>query len=252
MQIATESSCQPGACEQVIRRGEYLGSRPDVADIANVMLESGEAPTERLKMARDSLANSFTRPDGTVIDKEALRRKYRHERDKRLRLAGEFGHDLDDPYTPWTEREERGRRARPGQRPARPSRPPPTYALAAREGRTADYRWGPQCDRTTGRLKIPTIYAPPCVPVFSGRGGGSTWNGVSATSINVVYYNPVPIGIPALDNALGTPADRLATARAYVAMLNRIGGLYGRHVNLIPYNATGTSTNSVAAAEPTR
>jgi cyclohexanone monooxygenase len=60
------------------------------------------------------LANSFTRPDGIVIDKEALRRKYREERDKRLRpdgndqyirLAGQFGHYLDDPYTPWTERE---------------------------------------------------------------------------------------------------------------------------------------------------
>ncbi len=60
------------------------------------------------------MANSFTRPDGTVIDKEALRRKYREERDKRLRpdgndqyirLAGQFGHYLDDPYTPWTERE---------------------------------------------------------------------------------------------------------------------------------------------------
>ncbi len=60
------------------------------------------------------MANSFTRPDGTVIDKEALRRKYREERDKRLRpdgndqyirLAGQFGRYLDDPYTPWTERE---------------------------------------------------------------------------------------------------------------------------------------------------
>ena len=60
------------------------------------------------------MANSFTRPDGTLIDKEALRRKYREERDKRLRpdgndqyirLAGQFGHYLDDPYTPWTERE---------------------------------------------------------------------------------------------------------------------------------------------------
>ncbi len=47
------------------------------------------------------------------LDKEALRRKYREERDKRLRpdgndqylrLAGEFGHYQDDPHTPWTER----------------------------------------------------------------------------------------------------------------------------------------------------
>ena len=47
------------------------------------------------------------------IDTGALRRRYAEERDKRLRpdgndqylrLAGEFAHYLDDPYTPWTER----------------------------------------------------------------------------------------------------------------------------------------------------
>jgi cyclohexanone monooxygenase len=46
-------------------------------------------------------------------DKEALRRKYRQERDKRLRpdgndqyvrIAGEFAHFVDDPYTPRIER----------------------------------------------------------------------------------------------------------------------------------------------------
>ncbi|YCK33337.1 flavin-containing monooxygenase [Actinomadura sp. ATCC 39365] len=48
------------------------------------------------------------------MDKEALRRKYLEERDKRLRpdgndqyvrLTGRFAHYLDDPYTPRTERE---------------------------------------------------------------------------------------------------------------------------------------------------
>ncbi len=47
------------------------------------------------------------------IDKESLRRRYAEERDKRLRpdgndqylrLAGEFGHYLDDPHTPRAER----------------------------------------------------------------------------------------------------------------------------------------------------
>jgi cation diffusion facilitator CzcD-associated flavoprotein CzcO len=53
------------------------------------------------------------------IDKEALRRKYAEERDKRLRpdgnrqylrLAGDYAHYLDDPHTPWTEREPRTER----------------------------------------------------------------------------------------------------------------------------------------------
>jgi len=49
-----------------------------------------------------------------TIDKEALRRKYREERDKRLRpdgidqyirITGQLAHYLDDPYTPVAERE---------------------------------------------------------------------------------------------------------------------------------------------------
>src|SRR5215475_857847 len=50
----------------------------------------------------------------TKIDKEALRRKYAAEREKRLRpdgnnqylrLTGTLAHYLDDPHTPWTDRE---------------------------------------------------------------------------------------------------------------------------------------------------
>ena len=52
--------------------------------------------------------------DGIQIDKKALRRKYREERDKRLRpdgndqylqITGRFAHYLADPYTPRVERE---------------------------------------------------------------------------------------------------------------------------------------------------
>ena len=55
-----------------------------------------------------------TTPDGTPIDKQALRRKYLEERDKRLRddgnaqyvrLTGQLAHYLDDPYTPVADRE---------------------------------------------------------------------------------------------------------------------------------------------------
>ena len=54
-----------------------------------------------------------TGPSGAPIDQAALRRKYRHERDKRLRpdgndqylrIGGRFAHYLEDPHTPRTER----------------------------------------------------------------------------------------------------------------------------------------------------
>lgn len=56
------------------------------------------------------------RPDGTPIDKDALRRRYLEERDKRLRpdgndqylrLTGRLAHDAEDPYTPRVERDPR-------------------------------------------------------------------------------------------------------------------------------------------------
>ena len=47
--------------------------------------------------------------------------------------------------------------------------------------------------------------------------------------------------------AAGTNAQQLATAQAYVAMFNQVYGLYGRHVNLIPFTASGADTDPVAA-----
>ena len=61
-----------------------------------------------------TVTNGPARPDGTAIDKEALRRKYLYERDKRLRpdgneqylrLTGQLAHYLQDPYVPRAERE---------------------------------------------------------------------------------------------------------------------------------------------------
>jgi hypothetical protein len=125
---------------------------------------------------------------------------------------------------------------------------PITYATAAKEGKTASYNWGSECDHHTGRLKMPTVYAPPCVPVPTGSNGGATSAGVTASSINLVYYYPQPGGLgSAISSATGTPAQQLATVEAYVAMLNKTYELYGRHVNLIPFEASGADSDPVAA-----
>ncbi|HSZ36241.1 MAG TPA: ABC transporter substrate-binding protein, partial [Acidimicrobiales bacterium] len=132
--------------------------------------------------------------------------------------------------------------------PTSSSSVPITYATAAKEGTTSSYDWGPQCDHHTGRLKMPTVYSPPCVPVPAGSNGGATSSGVTATTINLVYYYPQPGGLAStISSAAGTPAQALATVEAYVAMLNKIYVLYGRHVNLIPFEASGADTDPVAA-----
>ncbi|MGO9857540.1 MAG: hypothetical protein ACLPYY_21175 [Acidimicrobiales bacterium] len=126
---------------------------------------------------------------------------------------------------------------------------PITYAAAVKLGKTADYDWGPQCDRKTGRLKMPSVYSPPCVPVVSGdANGGATSAGVTGSSVNLVYYQAQPGGLAsAVTSAAGTPAQALATVQAYVAMFNHVYEMYGRHVNLIVFNATGAATDPVAA-----
>ena len=125
---------------------------------------------------------------------------------------------------------------------------PLTYAAAAKLGKTGAYDWGPQCDHRTGRLKMPSPYAPPCVPVFSGSNGGATTAGVSATSVNLVYYQPEPGGLAsAISAAAGTPAQNLATVQDYVAMFNHVYEMYGRHINLIVFNASGAASDPVAA-----
>jgi hypothetical protein len=125
---------------------------------------------------------------------------------------------------------------------------PLTYAAAAKLGQTGASDWGNQCDHKTGRLKMPTVYAPPCVPVSQGANGGNTSSGVTDNKVNVVYYQSQPGGLgAAISGAAGTNAETLATAQAYVAMFNRIYELYGRSVNLIPFTASGADTDPVAA-----
>jgi hypothetical protein len=125
---------------------------------------------------------------------------------------------------------------------------PVTYAEAKKQGRVADYHWATGCDTSTGRLSLPTVYAPPCVPAFHGSNGGATGPGVTGSTVTVVYYVAPPGDLAsAIEGAAGTPATNVATARNYVAMFNRIYPLDGRKVVLVPYDATGDSDDAVAA-----
>src|SRR4051794_3159581 len=62
------------------------------------------------------MTDAPSKPSVPAYDPEALRAKYRQERDKRLRtdgtsqyvrLTGQLSHDLEDPYTPVQPREPR-------------------------------------------------------------------------------------------------------------------------------------------------
>ena len=52
--------------------------------------------------------------------------------------------------------------------------------------------FGPNCDTTTQRVKIPSVYAPPCVQPFTGKNGGATSQGVTGDEIKIVVYTGDP------------------------------------------------------------
>ena len=67
---------------------------------------------------------------------------------------------------------------------------PMTPEKAALLGKNVDF--GPNCDTTTGRVKIPSVYSPPCIQPFSGRNSGATASGVTDQDIKVVVLHSFP------------------------------------------------------------
>jgi hypothetical protein len=112
----------------------------------------------------------------------------------------------------------------------------------------------PDCDRETGRLAIPTVYAPNCVPLWEeGRdNGGATANGVTEDEITIAYYNAQddPTARAIVDDVMGDPpteeeltADRQQIVEAY----NHLFETYGRTVKYVQVEATGSNSDDAAA-----
>lgn len=124
---------------------------------------------------------------------------------------------------------------------------PPIYEEAEQQGLDVDF--GERCDPQTGQLKVPTAYAPPCVPVFTGDNGGATSNGVTADEIKVGYYAPQENGDVSalLLGVLDKREDTEQTVRNYVDMFNEIFETYGRRVVIERLDASGAADDEVAA-----
>jgi hypothetical protein len=107
------------------------------------------------------------------------------------------------------------------------------------------------CDPNTGRIKVPTIYAPPCVPAFSGDNGGSTYQGVTADTIKVVYFiaqeDPAVSAALTAAGAQNQPPERAATMKDYVDYFNHHYESYGRKVELVVRQGSGDTKDDNAA-----
>jgi hypothetical protein len=99
----------------------------------------------------------------------------------------------------------------------------------------------PNCDASTGRLKMKLYWAGPCVTAWpeGKNNGGSTSSGVTKDSIKVVYYDA------AEDNAMTGP--QFPGTQDAVALLEHFYETYGRKIDLVQVRASGTDETSQRA-----
>ncbi len=130
---------------------------------------------------------------------------------------------------------------------------PMTFSAAQEQGIEGDIDWGERCDTETGRLAIPDFFAPECyAPWDGGDNGGATATGVTEDTIKVVFYLSLendPIINYITDAIAGddTNEQRLETMQNVVRFIDTYYELYGRRIELIPFNATGFAADEVAA-----
>ena len=145
---------------------------------------------------------------------------------------------------------------------------PLTHAEAVEAGTEGDHDWGERCDPETGRIMQPSVYAPPCVPVWPSEGpwtsiggvefednGGATAPGVTAEEIVVAFYLPGSQDLLATAESLGIldPPDlRSRAIEDMAAMGNLTYELYGRRVVIEVFQATGDGTDPAAARADAR
>jgi hypothetical protein len=120
----------------------------------------------------------------------------------------------------------------------------------------------PACDQSTGRLKIPSLYAPPCLEPFTGSNGGNTYQGVNATTITiarpVAQPNAATKAILAAGGDNDTDQQIEQNQTDYVDFFEHHFNTYGRKVKLVFYdsavnpNDSDAAKNSEAQADATK
>jgi hypothetical protein len=127
-----------------------------------------------------------------------------------------------------------------------------SFAKAKAEGKVGTINWGAKCDTTRGTYAYPSVNAMACYAPFTGNNGGATAQGVTATTIKVVVYLPQPTdaALSYIEGAIhdnATLAETETTIQEWNSFFNHYAQLYGRQVTLIPFEASGQSTDPVAA-----
>lgn len=126
----------------------------------------------------------------------------------------------------------------------------PDYFHEADDRNEADeVDWGEGCDLVTGRVRLPSVYAPPCVPAFAGANGGATSMGVTADSVKIVVYEPAPGNdiTAALSGLLDPEEVQQRTRVDFIEMLADVFETYGRTLDVEVLVGSGAADDATAA-----
>jgi hypothetical protein len=127
-----------------------------------------------------------------------------------------------------------------------------SFSQAKAEGKVGSINWGSRCNVPTGTLKYPSFFAAACYAPFTGNNGGTTTQGVTASTIKVAYYvpqatDPILNYIESAIKDTATNAQNIQTMQDWVTFYNHFFETYGRKVVLVPFTATGVSDDPVSA-----
>lgn len=125
-----------------------------------------------------------------------------------------------------------------------------TFSAAEEQG--LDIEWGDRCDTETGQLRIPDFFAGECFAPFAGDNGGATAPGVTADTIRIVYWqsqqsDPVLNYITDAIVNDDTNADVADTLQKLVDYYGVYYETYGREVELIVFEGSGTINDAISA-----
>ncbi|MGY6499508.1 MAG: hypothetical protein ACXIVQ_01220 [Acidimicrobiales bacterium] len=119
---------------------------------------------------------------------------------------------------------------------------------------TGDGSDAPDCDPETGRIMVPSVYAPDCVPLWpeGADNGGATYQGVTADEIVVVFYDPelAPEVADAQERTgVTTPeeGEQIENRLRLVQTYNDLFETYGRTVRVELVGGSGSGSDESAA-----
>ncbi|NNE75056.1 MAG: hypothetical protein HKN26_15425 [Acidimicrobiales bacterium] len=112
--------------------------------------------------------------------------------------------------------------------------------------------WGDRCDVERGTIAVPWFFAPECYRPYAGAGGGATAPGVTDDTIRIVWWQSAEqdLILQYITDAIvndDTNADVEQTLQDIVDYYETFWETYGREIELIVFQGTGTINDEVSA-----